>query len=85
MGVSSAGVARRAKEGIGGSSSRGLFRKWGAQGKSRLTGPESWTLWCADIRSCMLDGVFCVQCVVVYEACTVYCVGVGLCAYGLGA
>jgi hypothetical protein len=67
--VSSAGVARRAKEGIGGSSSRGLFRKWGAQGKSRLTGPESWTLWCADIRSCMLDGVFCVQCVVVYEAC----------------
>ena len=66
MGVSSAGVARRAKEGIGGPSSRGLFRKWGAQGKSRLTGPESWTLWCADIRSCTLDGVFCVQCVVVW-------------------
>ena len=62
MGVSSAGVARKAKEGIGGPSSRGLFRKWGAQGKSRLTGPESWTLWCADIRSCMLEGLFCVQC-----------------------
>lgn len=45
------------REGISGPNTTGLFRKRGAQGKSRWAGPESWTLWCADIRGCMLRWV----------------------------